>query len=174
MAVLLLVAGCGGSGATTTSGSTASTPALPSTTLSPPKSPAVTTSTTSRQLDTGEVLGFEVATVRLDGADWLVAVADDSALRARGLMQVVELGDLDGMLFAWPEEVQARFTMMNTLIPLDIAFFDGTGKLIEVLEMVPCEGEPCPGYGIDSAFRWAMEAPAGALAGLSPGARLEP
>jgi uncharacterized membrane protein (UPF0127 family) len=102
-----------------------------------------------------------------------VAVADDDILRARGLMGVEDLGELDGMLFAWPEAVQARFTMRNTLIPLDIGFFNPEGELIEVLQMVPCDDSECPGYGIDSPFRWALEAPAGALLDLTPGARLE-
>jgi uncharacterized membrane protein (UPF0127 family) len=95
-----------------------------------------------------------------------VAVADTADLRSRGLMNVESLGRLRGMLFVFDAETTSRFTMQDTLIPLDIAFFDADGALVDVLQMEPCKQEPCVLYAASAPFRFALEAPAGALAGL--------
>ncbi len=88
-------------------------------------------------------------------------------------MEVEDLGGLDGMLFAFPHPAVNRFWMKDTLIPLDIAFFDEEGALLGVLSMEPCVEDPCPTYGLDQPSLWALEAPAGTLIGLGDGARLE-
>lgn len=52
-----------------------------------------------------------------------------------GLMGVTTLGALDGMLFVFdtPRQPPAGMFMKDTLIPLDAAFFDEHGQLIEVI-----------------------------------------
>ena len=75
--------------------------------------------------------------VSLGGAVLTVAVADDAPMRRQGLMFVEDLGDLDGMLFVFEEERSGGFWMKNTLIPLDIAFFDSEGHSVGTLTMVP-------------------------------------
>lgn len=92
-----------------------------------------------------------------------VAWADTPQERSRGLMQVVDLGDLDGMVFDQGEERRTTFTMRNTLIPLDIAFFDADGTGVALLQMVPCETDPCPSYDAGVPFRYALEVPAGSI-----------
>jgi uncharacterized membrane protein (UPF0127 family) len=133
---------------------------------------SLSTTTTHRSIPA--ILG-DIATTTLvvGGRAFSVAVADTPDLRRRGLMEVDDLGDLDGMLFVYAVPTTAQFFMKNTLIPLDIAFFDAEGRLIDVLEMVPCDESPCPLYGPSQPFRWALEAPAGSLRGLRPGDRLE-
>lgn len=133
---------------------------------------ATTVATTSLPFATGDVAGFSLVTATLDGEPVTLALADDQAERERGLMGVADLGDLDGMLFAWESEVASAFTMRNTLIALDIAFFDADGVLVDRLRMVPCREDPCPPYRAAGPYRWAVEAPAGALEGLGPEARL--
>ncbi len=108
----------------------------------------------------------------LDGTPLLVAWADSPQERSRGLMEVRDLGDLDGMLFEFERERSVSFTMRNTLIPLDIYFFGGDGREAGRLEMTPCEEEPCPSYAIDDPVRYALEVPAGSVE-VGPGARLE-
>jgi uncharacterized membrane protein (UPF0127 family) len=62
--------------------------------------------------------------------------------------------------------------MKDTLIPLDIAFFDGDGRLVGGLTMTPCEADPCPSYDIGAAYRYALEAPAGDLDDLDEDSQL--
>lgn len=87
-----------------------------------------------------------------------MALADTPVLRSRGLMGVASLGDLDGMLFAWESPAPVSFWMKDTLIPLDIGFFDERGSLTLVVTMVPCRSDPCPSYPSDGPVRYALEA----------------
>lgn len=111
---------------------------------------------------------FARAEATLSGEAISVAVADTPDLRRRGLMGVTDLGDLDGMLFRFDGEVTVAFTMRDTLIPLDIAFFDAAGVEVDRLSMVPCRAEPCPTYRAGAPFSSALEVPAGALPGPPP------
>ena len=51
--------------------------------------------------------------------------------------------------------------MEDTLIPLDVALFATDGSLLGVLTMEPCRSDPCPNYGIDEPWQWAIEVPSG-------------
>jgi uncharacterized membrane protein (UPF0127 family) len=95
----------------------------------------------------------------------LLAIADSPGLRAQGLMGVTDLGDLDGMLFYWRHEASGGFWMEDTLIPLDIVWFNEDGTYAGRASMVPCIEDPCPLYSPegDPDFRYAIEAPAGNL-----------
>ncbi len=119
-------------------------------------------------VDSGDVVGFAVTTVELGERRLLVAVADTSDLRARGLMEVGDLGDLDGMVFVFGAEISGAFTMRDTLIDLDIAFFDGEGILVDQFTMTPCEAESCPSYSASAPFAYALEMPAGQMGPLGP------
>lgn len=113
--------------------------------------------------DTGDLEDPDVRSVAVDGRDLMVAWVDSPEERSRGLMEVEDLGDLDGMLFDLGRERRPTFTMRNTLIPLDIAFFGENGDGRGVREMVPCDEEPCPTYGIEAPARYALEVPAGTV-----------
>jgi uncharacterized membrane protein (UPF0127 family) len=116
--------------------------------------------------------GLDQEVVGLGGADLLVAVADDPETRAQGLMGVTDLGDLDGMLFVLDAAAVTRFWMKDTLIPLDIAFFDDERAFVASFSMEPCTADPCPSYGPDVPVRYAVEVPAGDLPVLAPGTML--
>jgi uncharacterized membrane protein (UPF0127 family) len=69
------------------------------------------------------------------------------------------------MLFAFEQDVDAEFVMANTLIPLDITFYDRNGNPVGNAQMVPCPGTDvdCPRYGPGRPFRYALETAAGQM-----------
>lgn len=55
----------------------------------------------------------------------------------RGLMERRDLGIHEGMLFIYNRPQRMSFWMRNTPTPLDIGFFDQTGKLLEIYPLHP-------------------------------------
>lgn len=86
-----------------------------------------------------------------------VYVADTPELRQRGLTGVESLPQEAGMLFLFPEDTQSGFWMKDTLIPLSIAFLGADGTVLAVLDMEPCEADPCPTYSPGVSYRAALE-----------------
>lgn len=75
-----------------------------------------------------------------------VELADDPAERAQGLMGRAALAQGTGMLFVYETPRPASFWMKNTLIPLDMLFFDDRGVLRHVHEnAVPGDLTPIGG-----------------------------
>ena len=101
-----------------------------------------------------------------------VEVMDDDAERARGLMEREALSRFSGMLFVYPQAGPVAFWMRNTLIPLDMLFFDSTGRL----EQVHANARPLdetPIFG-GTNIRYVLEINGGAARrlGIAPGAEL--
>jgi len=69
--------------------------------------------------------------------------------------------DTDGMLFIFEKESMRYFWMKNTLIPLDIMYFDSEGFIVSTTTMVPCEVDPCTNYSSVLPAKYALEVPAG-------------
>jgi uncharacterized protein len=59
--------------------------------------------------------------------------------RARGLMERESLPDGTGMLFIFPDVAPRSFWMQNTYIPLDIAFMDADGVIVDIQAMEPLD-----------------------------------
>jgi len=76
----------------------------------------------------------ELPSMEIGGVTAHVELALSESDRAHGLMFRPRMSADDGMLFAYHEESPHTFWMMNTLIPLDIAFFRADGTLINVNE----------------------------------------
>jgi len=103
-----------------------------------------------------------------------VEVASTPAEREHGLMGRTSLPAKDGMVFTWPEDHSGPFWMKDTLIPLSIAFYGADGRVLRILDMTPCQKDPCDLYDPDFAYRGALEVNRGAFErwGISEGDRL--
>ena len=92
-----------------------------------------------------------------------VEIARTSAERQRGLMNRRTLPARAGMVFVYPQAVSHGFWMKNTLIPLDIAFYDGRGRIARILTMQPCRRDPCRVYDPGVSYHAALEVNAGSF-----------
>ena len=101
-----------------------------------------------------------------------VEVAATPDERAKGLQYRQSMGRDEGMLFIFPSSAHQSFWMKDTLIPLDIIWFDARKRIVFFLSNVlPCETDQCPVYTPDSNARYVLEVNAGVVAelGLSVG-----
>ncbi len=53
--------------------------------------------------------------------------------------------------------------MKNTLIPLDIAYYDVRGRIVRTFRMEPCKVDPCKIYSPGVCYRGALEVNAGSF-----------
>jgi uncharacterized membrane protein (UPF0127 family) len=122
----------------------------------------------SRSLD-----GFETVDIAVGGSPLTVTLAETTAQRSQGLRGIEELPQgVDGMLFAWDAPASATFGMRDTLIPLDIWWFDQDGRLLGSTEMTTCPDGDCVSYGSPGPIQWALETPVGEF-DFAPGSLLE-
>ena len=103
-----------------------------------------------------------------------VELARTDEQRQQGLMGRTRLAANAGMVFLYPAPVRGAFWMKNTLIPLDIAFYDGRGRILRIMQMKPCTGDPCATYDPGVAYRAALEVNAGSFRrwGVRRGSRI--
>jgi uncharacterized membrane protein (UPF0127 family) len=92
--------------------------------------------------------------------------------REIGLMFRTSMPANEGMLFTFERPGQQCFWMKNTLIPLDIAFVDDAGAIVNIEQMKP---QTLDGHCSEKPVRYALEMNDGWFAkrGLKPGARLK-
>jgi uncharacterized protein len=82
---------------------------------------------------------------------------------ARGLMGRASLPEDGGMVFLFDGQTRAAFWMKDTLIPLSILFWQGDGRIIDILDMSPCRADPCPVYRASAPYVGAIEMNRGAF-----------
>ena len=100
--------------------------------------------------------------VVLGGQGFSVEIASTETARARGLMFRTHMAAGHGMLFIYPDAQPRHFWMKNTLIPLDILFFDAQRRLINVsADTPPCKRDPCPIYTSTAPAQYVLELHAG-------------
>lgn len=82
-----------------------------------------------------------------DGSRIVLELALTDQEKANGLMFRDKLAADRGMLFLFDRDDTYAFWMKNTLIPLDIVWFDAAGRVVDVRPGAdPCHAEPCPKY----------------------------
>lgn len=102
--------------------------------------------------------------VELHGQTFSVELATTDAARQHGLMDRTKLAADHGMLFVFAASAPQAFWMKNTLIPLDILYFDDSRKLVSMqLDVPPCKADPCPIYPSHGAARYVLELAAGTV-----------
>ncbi len=105
-----------------------------------------------------------------------VELATTPRSRERGLMDRTDLPENEGMLFVFPVAEYLSFWMKDTLIPLDIAYFDAGGRFVSSATMTPCPPmTPCSTYPSAAQALYALEVRDGSLGqwGVGEGWRLE-
>lgn len=109
----------------------------------------------------------DAPTVMLEGHRFSVEIADTPAEQQHGLMDRTSMPSDHGMLFVFPDSEPRTFWMKDTLIPLDILFFDDAHQLVAIHEDVPpCRADPCPVYPSIAPARYVLELNAGVAAKL--------
>lgn len=100
-----------------------------------------------------------------------VQIAETAHSQEEGLMNVKKMPDQVGMAFLFHPSTSGPFWMKDTLIPLDIAFWDGRGRIVTTLTMVPCKADPCHQYDPGASYVGSVEMNAGLLGakGVHPG-----
>lgn len=112
-------------------------------------------------------------TVTLAGHTFSIEFATTPAAQEHGLMNRTSMPADHGMLFVFADAQPRTFWMKNTLIPLDILFFDAHGRLVAVqADAQPCKADPCSLYPSNEPARYVLELNAGTAAklGLRKGA----
>ncbi|MGH7540758.1 MAG: DUF192 domain-containing protein, partial [Gemmatimonadota bacterium] len=89
--------------------------------------------------DSSRVAPGDLVTIRVGGHEVRVEIAESEEERQRGLMHRESLPQDEGMLFVYPTERRLGFWMRNTLIPLDIAYIDSEGRIVDIQQMAPLD-----------------------------------
>ena len=120
---------------------------------------------------------FATSTLSLDRGDGIlltyrVELATTPRQHAYGLMHVEAMDADAGMLFIFDGMAVRSFWMKNTLIPLDMLFFDDEGRLVSAVE------KAAPGSLVSrrssGPAKYVLELKGGSMQadGIGPGARL--
>jgi uncharacterized membrane protein (UPF0127 family) len=110
--------------------------------------------------------------LEIKGHKLTAEVAATDAARTTGLMYRRMLPENRGMLFVFPYASPQSFWMMNTYVPLSIAFIDESGAIVNIADMKPLTTATHPSA---KSAKFALEMNQGWFAkrGIKPGARVD-
>ena len=111
-------------------------------------------------------------TLSVGGHKITAEVASTDAQRSQGLMHRRMLPENRGMLFVFPEVAMHGMWMMNTYLPLSVAFLDTNGVIINIADMQPHTRNT---HNTVKPAKYALETNQGWFKkrGIKPGAKLE-
>ena len=111
-------------------------------------------------------------TLKIGGHELTAEVAATDPERAQGLMHRRMLPESRGMLFVFPRIEEHGMWMMNTYLPLSVAFLDADGIIINIEDMTPHTRDV---HAATRPARYALEANRGWFAkrGIRPGTKVE-
>ncbi len=104
---------------------------------------------TSTHADSLRLLDLEIRGVEISAE-----IAATPATRAQGLMYRKQLAKNQGMLFIFPEPDYYGMWMLNTYIPLSVAFLDKQGVILNIADMAPLTKES---HGAVAPAKFALE-----------------
>lgn len=135
-------------------------------------SPAASEQETGQPMPAGSGQVVRTTKIRIGGVEVAAEIADNQELRARGLMYRDSLPANHGMLFVYGTAEVRSFWMRNTRIPLDIAFIDANGAILNIEQMEPQSDQ---NYYSRGPMMYALEMSQGWFEanGVGPGDRLE-
>src|SRR5712691_8594879 len=91
---------------------------------------------TSAYADTLRLLDLKIRGVEISAE-----IADTPATREQGLMYRKQLAKNQGMLFIFRDPDYYSMWMLNTYIPLSVAFLDKQGIILNIADMAPLTKE---------------------------------
>lgn len=91
----------------------------------------------------------------------------------KGLMFREAMGPDEGMLFIFPAPQPMGFYMRNTILPLDIGYFDAAGELKEIYPMYPHDERTVASHSRSIQFCLEMNQGWFKQSTVKPGARLD-
>jgi len=111
-------------------------------------------------------------TLNINGQKLIAEVASSDPERSQGLMHRRMLPENRGMLFVFPETARHGMWMMNTFVPLSVAFIDDQGVIVNIEDMQP---QTQDNHMAVKPVRYALEANLGWFKkrGIKAGAKVE-
>jgi len=91
----------------------------------------------------------------------------------KGLMFRTAMGPDEGMLFVFTQPQPQGFWMRNTILPLDIGYFEATGELKEIYPMYPHDEKTVASHSHTIQFCLEMNQGWYRQNGVKPGAQLD-
>ena len=86
-----------------------------------------------------QILQMEKTEIKIGKKKYNVKLAKTEEQRERGLMDIKEMPDNEGMLFIFDEPQTVGFWMKDTYIPLDIIFIDDDSEVISIYKGEPLD-----------------------------------
>jgi hypothetical protein len=110
--------------------------------------------------------------LKVGGNNLTAEVASSDAQRSTGLMHRRMLPENRGMLFIFPDVAMHGMWMMNTYVPLSVAFIDREGRIINIEDMQP---QTQNSHTAAKPAKYALEMNLGWFAkrGIKPGVKIE-